>query len=406
MADYKRPTINSNGNEQFFFLYFFPWLKLEKEVHINELTLIPFPSKYSKADMSGKNEWVSRRFNFLLHAYQGTQKKITPGFTYIRGPQGPCISVNNRNMQRQVDALGLTLNILGFRYLNYYSFQYDHDRLLMHCAAIHTNNEEIFSLSRQWFHESWAPLSEEFPLKHNVISLEDIRFPMRRIRELFQAVQNSSDHLRERLSLVIRFLKLANLESTQATPQICLELMGAAFEHLFEHPNIIHPELFAFKLEDLWNYPFRQFEYHPSPFKNKQLKQVTQMKTFRLAKPPSSKKSWLQAWFLEFFKLRNDLLFVNPINPKEYAWNLTQHLRVATEILALTILIILSRDDQTRLPLKNEDEKRIRSVDAFIQYARSIWYAEEYPSDKQPEWLQGDILPNLWDSLPEEKKIK
>jgi len=233
---------------------------------------------------------------------------------------------------------------------------------------------------------------------------KEIRFPIRRIREIFQALQNSEDSLKQRVSQAVRLLKLANLESTQIDPQICLELICTAFEHLFEHSNIIHPDNFAFKLEDLWNYPFRQFEYHPSPFKNKQLKQVTQMQTFRLAKPPSSKKSWLQAWFLEFFKYRSDLLFNNRINPKEYAWNIVQHLRVATEILPMTILIVLSKDGHTRLPLKNEDEKRIHSVDGYIQYARSIWYSDQYPSEKQPGWIQGELIPNLWDSIPEEEK--
>ncbi|MBN2105645.1 hypothetical protein JW835_16525 [bacterium] len=404
MNDKKSPPIDSHGNEDYVYLFFLPWLNLQKALRVNQVTLVPFPSKDSDAELKGQNSWVSQRLKHILHSYQKVNEKPAAGLTYIRGPGGPCISVNDRHIQSLFGALDLTLNILEFRYLNYDSFQYEHDRLHMHCATIYPSSEEIFSLSRQWFHESWAPLSEAVFKKYNSITLPDIRFPLRRIKEVFRALQNSSDHLRERISLVIRILKLANLESTQATPQICLELVGAAFEHLFEHPNIIHPESFAFKLEDLWNYPFRQFEYHPSPFKNKQLKTATQMKTFRLARPPSSKKSWLQAWFLEFFKLRNDLLFVNPINPKEYAWNLTQHLRVATEILAMTIIIILSRDDQTRLPLKNEDERRIRSVDAYIQYARSIWYAANYPSVKQPDWLQGGVLPNLWDSMTEEKE--
>jgi hypothetical protein len=379
---------------------------LKSTVRVNQLALVPFPSKSADTELQGKHGWIAQRLDQLLQAFQTVDGESLSGLTCIRGPEGPCISVNDRNMQNLFDALDLSLNILEFRYIDYHSFQHHQDQLPMYCAAIFPNTEEIFSLSRQWFHQSWMPLSKIDSRHRTIVQLSDIRFPMRRIKEIFQALQNSSNPLRERISMVIRFLKLANFESTQKTPQICLELVGAAFEHLFEHPNIIHPELFAFKLEDLWNYPFRHFEYHPSPFKNKQLKQVTQMKTFRMAKQPSSKKTWLQAWFLEFFKLRNDLLFSNPVNPKEYAWNLTQHLRVASEVLAMTILIILSRDDQTRLPLKNEDEKRIRSVDAYIQYARSVWYSEHYPSEKQPAWLQGEALPNLWDSMPEEKQPK
>lgn len=403
MTDHKNPSNQTIQDADCYYLFFLPRLKLKKALRVNQLALIPFPSKTAEAELQDKHGWIVPRMNRLLKAYQGGSAS---GLTFICGSGGPGIAVNDRDSQRLIDALDLTLNILEFRYLNYHSLDYNRNELLMHCAAIYPGREEIFSLSRQWFHESWVPLSDEITGGSKIVELQDVRFPLRRIKELFRALQNSSDSLRERIAQVIRFLKLSNLEATQSTPQICLELMGAAFEHLFEHPNIIHPELFAFKLEDLWNYPFRQFEYHPSPFKNKQLKQVMQMKTFRLAKQPGSKKTWLQAWFLEFFKLRNDLLYSNPINHKEYAWNLTQHLRVGTEILAMTLLIVLSRDDQTRLPLKNEDEQRIRRVDSFIQYARSIWYSQGYPSEKQPKWLRGETLPNLWDSLPEEKETE
>ncbi|MFC1568901.1 hypothetical protein ACFL4L_01580 [bacterium] len=403
MPEDKRPSKDSNGHEHCYYLYFFPWLKLEKTIRVNELTLIPFPSKASEAELEGESNWVSKRLKKILNSYQDSQGKSISEFTFIAGPEGPGISVNDRTMQNLFSAFDLTLNILKFRYLDYHSHERNNHQLLMESAVIYPDNEEIFSLSRNWFHESWTPITKVRAQNFNSEKSLDIDFPLRRIREIFQALQNSHDDLRQRISLAIRFLKLANIESTHIDPQICLELMGAAFEHLFEHPNIIHPDIFAFKLEDLWNYPFRRYEYHPSPFKNKQLKQATQMQTFRLAKQPSSKKSWLQAWFLEFFKFRNDLLFKNPANPKEYAWNLVQHLRVATEIMSMTILIILSRDSQTRLPMKNEDENRIRYVDTYIQYARSIWYSDQYPSEKKPTWVQGEVIPNLWDSLKDEE---
>ena len=270
----------------------------------------------------------------------------------------------------------------------------------MQCAAVFRERKDIYSLNRNWFHESWVHL--RFAATD---SQQNLGIPTRRIRELFQALISSTPDMRKRLNMALGFLRLSMFHTTQSFPQICLELLAAAFEHLFEHSNIQNTDVFAFKLEDLWNYSFRNFEYHPSLFKNKQLKQATQMQSFRMAKPPSSKKTWLQAWFLEFFKMRNDLMFNMPVSSKEYAWNLTQHLRIATEILPMTLLILLSRDEQTRLPLKIEDEKRIRDVDAYIQYARSIWYSEDYPSEKQPEWLRGKQLPNLWDSLPEQSEM-
>lgn len=386
--------------ENHHFLYYFPWLSLESEVRINQLALLPYPSQQCE-EKFGKQAWLLQRLRTIHHACLDSDGKHVPSLTIVMGSGGPLVSTNDRQLQSLFHALDLSMNILQFRYRNYDSPEPSGLRLNMQCAALHESHENIYSLSRNWFHESWEPFMGNRLLSHHEPTT-DIDFPVRRIREIFQALQNSDELLREHISLAIQFLKLANLDLTQLRASVCLELMAAAFEHLFEHPNVEGPDIFAFKLEDLWNYPFRNYEYHPSPFKNKQLKQVTKIQSFRLVRQPGSQKSWLQAWFLEFFKLRNDLMYKSPVNTKEYAWNITQHLRVATEILPMTILIMLSRDDKTRLPLKNEDEKRIQKVDAFIQYARSLWYAESHAAVNKPDWLKGEQIPNLWDSLPDD----
>ena len=127
---------------------------------------------------------------------------------------------------------------------------------------------------------------------------------------------------------------------------------------------------------------------------------MIQNKSFRLTKAPSANKTWLQAWFLEFYKLRNDVMLGQPIIPKEYVWDITQHLRIASEILPMTIIIILNRDPNILLPLKNDDEKRIKIVDDYIQYSRKKWFGRNDFHQYGPSWLKGHLHPNLWDSIP------
>jgi hypothetical protein len=396
-----KPIVPFSENDQCLYLFYFPWLQLEDSIQISQLSMLPFPSDACDALLDHENDWLQNRLQLLKQSYLDRTGNPVSRFTLISGPEGMGVSVQNKTVQELAYLLDLALNILNLRYSDYDTRMSGYI-LNMRCAAIFRDREEILSLNRNWFHESWVPITPVHLRFTASDSQQSLVIPVRRIRELFQALINSSPEMRKRLNMALGFLRLSMFHTTQSFPQICLELLAAAFEHLFEHSNIQNTDVFAFKLEDLWNYPFRNFEYHPSVFKNKQLKQATQIQSFRLAKPPSSKKTWLQAWFLEFFKMRNDLMFNLPVTSKEYAWNLTQHLRIATEILPMTLLILLSRDEQTRLPLKNEDEKRIRDVDAYIQYARSIWYSEDYPSEKQPEWLKGKVLPNIWDSLPEQ----
>ena len=162
----KTPRIDSNGQERSFYLYFLPWLKLEKTVRINQLALIPFPSKVSEAELEGEHHWVYKRLKVLLKSYQDLHNKSAQGFTFIAGPESPCVSVNDRGLQRLFNALELTLNILEFRYLDYQAIRRNRHQWKIQRAIIYPDNEEIFSLSRDWFHESWTPLSELQILKY------------------------------------------------------------------------------------------------------------------------------------------------------------------------------------------------------------------------------------------------
>ncbi len=90
----------------------------------------------------------------------------------------------------------------------------------------------------------------------------------------------------------------------------------------------------------------------------------------------------------------------NPWQPEKYGWNITQHCRVASEILPMTILIMLNRDPAISLPLTVEEKNRIKKVDLYIKYAQKPWFSGDKLHVDRPSWLKGGLHPALWDSIP------
>lgn len=384
-------------------IYYFPWLRLQKIVHIDEISLIPYPLSEKMKDLE-LPDWIKEQLNKLNSSYLNRKCKPLSTITLLSGPTGPIIQTQDQYILKLFERLELTLILIHFRYRDYDTGGHTGLQFLPHKAEIKKGRKEIFLFYRSWFNDLWITPSlgmDKITIPWPV-QLFSSRFdlPLRRIKEIFRSLAGESVPLIRRIHLPMHFLKIACSDYQAIKPENSISILAQAFEYLFNRPNLSGDIAMAFELEDLWNIKTRIQLHHPIPFKNKQLKEIIENRSFRLTKRPTANKTWLQAWFLEFFNLRNDVLSGSNIKIKEYTWNITQHLRIASEILPMTILIMLNRDPSVRLPLKIEDETRIKNVDHYLQYAKELWFTSNDFLSEGPKWLEGQIHPKLWDSIP------
>ena len=381
------------------YLYVFPWIYIEKPIRLQQIALYPWPSKSTKELLENDSEWDTSILENIIERFRDPSGKPVESLGIVFIKSSPWIHENNHEAHRLIELFHIALRLLHYRYYDYTFQENRYMRYQMFRFQYEPSGTGSFSY-QNWFQPSRQEIPDSISMPDG-LRMNSINFPVRRIREVLQSIENANSVVIHRIRLVLNILDIISLQSSQKDLALSLHLMCDAISHLFGGDCVLSDDVLAFQIEDLWTFPFREYEYHPSIFKNKQIKQVTKVQSFRVVKQPSSKKSWLQAWLLELYRLKNEMSIGNTIHPKEYAWTIVQHLRIATEIVPLTILIMLSKDPESLLPLKNEDEKRIKNVDAYIQYAKAVWYNEGYPHPDQPEWLLGGTQPNLWDSIPE-----
>ena len=79
---------------------------------------------------------------------------------------------------------------------------------------------------------------------------------------------------------------------------------------------------FSFILNYLWEFGYRNYLHCSQPFESKQIKSVTkQIKKAKVTNPSidyslleiqlNEKKTWLQTWFLDFYKLHSSFSYQN-----------------------------------------------------------------------------------------------
>jgi hypothetical protein len=384
-------------------VYYLPWLRINKMIKLNEVSLIPY-SKKDASNIQNMPKWIINRINVLSATYLNRKGKPLSYLTILAGPAGPIVESHDQHTPALFDKLELAFILSKSRYRDYDTGGHTGLQFSFHKAEIEKNKQRGFIVYRSWFKELWITTSigqDKITIPWPVqLFSSGFHLPIRRVKEIFQSLQVNNAAIIQQIELPVRFLRLVCSDIPEIHPYISINALADAFEYLFNRHNILGRTAFSFKLEDVWNYKSRIRHYHPSPFKNKQLKELIKNKSFRLVKTPSTRKTWLQAWILEFFKLRNAILLCNPLKSKDYYWSITQHLRIASEILPMTILIMLNRDPSVLLPLKIEDEKRIKNVDLYIQYAKEDWFTSDTHQTDGPKWLKGQMHPKLWDSIP------
>jgi len=398
-------------------IYYYPWLKLRETITLDTVHLVPYPIQ-NNAYVPDWPRWVFDQIKALISTYLNRNGQPLSSFTVIEGPNGPLVLPDDTQTPILYGKLELSLNLMRFIYRDYDTGGHTGLQLSSHKAEIEKGRNEGCISYRSWFNSSWitSPLSYDqiktsWPIQLLNSEFDLLRNRIGRISEIFKSIQILNAPVIERIRHPLDLLQIACSDSSTIKPYISVSLLAAAFEHLFNPYKLRGNNAFSFILNYLWGFGYRNYLYCSQPFESKQIKSVTeQIKKAKVTNPSidyslleiplNEKKTWLQTWFLDFHKLRNDFLHGNPWQPGKYGWSITQHCRVASEILPMTILIMLNRSPAISLPLTVEEKNRINKVDLYVKYAQKPWFTGDNLHVDRPSWLKGGLHPALWDSIP------